>query len=111
MAAGPASGETSAGDTSAGDTSAGPIQLKGNRSLERLRQRVEEAARELERLRGENAALLERLQAAEQRPLLDVEGALVGFDEEPEVLRQKVAGFIEAIDRYLDQNRADRDEA
>ncbi|ARA95181.1 MAG: hypothetical protein D6685_11750 [Bacteroidetes bacterium] len=87
------------------------MQLKGNRSLERLRQRVEDAARELERLRGENAALLERLREAEQRPLLDVEGAVVGFDEDPEVLRQKVAGFIEAIDRYLDQNQTDRDEA
>lgn len=99
------------GDQTQDSPSDGAAQLKGIRSLERLRHRVEEAAREVERLRKENADLLARLKEAEERPVLDVEGAIVGFDEEPEVLRKKVTGFIEAIDQYLDQVKADRGEA
>lgn len=102
-------GRQSTGDQASREAAAS-VRLKDNRSLERLRQRVEEVAREVERLREENAALIERLQEAEERPVLDVEGAIVGFDDEPEVLRQKVASFIEAIDQYLDQAKANRDE-
>ena len=80
----------------------GPVHLKGLRSLERLRDRVEMTARELERLRQENAALVERLRALEARTPDGPRGTTVAFDEPPEVLRRKVQTFIDAIDRYVE---------
>ena len=80
----------------------GDVQLKGFDSLERLRDSIEAAARELKRLREENAALAERVAALEAHPGTGLEqGTLLPFDEDPEVLRRKVASFIEAIDQHL----------
>jgi hypothetical protein len=76
--------------------------LKGLQSLERLRDRVEQAAREISRLREENTMLARRLSEMEARPAVDPEGSPLSFDEDPEVLRRKITGFIEAIDRYLE---------
>jgi hypothetical protein len=77
------------------------ILLKGPQSLERLRDRVKKAAHELERLRTENAALTERIRRLESRPAVDLDGTVLAFDEDPDVLREKVEGFIQAIDTYL----------
>lgn len=85
----------------------GDVHLKGSSSLERLRDSVEIASQELKRLREENAALAERIAQLESRPV-DLEGeTIVSFDENPELIRRKVGGFIEAIDRYLqkEENR------
>lgn len=81
----------------------GSARLKGTQSLERLRDHVRQAARELERLRQENATLHERLAALEDRPAVDPDAAVLGFDEDPAALRAKIEGFIEAIDAYLAQ--------
>lgn len=81
-----------------------PTAPKSLGSLEKLRDRVEVAARELKRLREENQALAQRLAELEANPLADQENAFVPFDEDPELLRRKVSGFIEAIDRYLGQD-------
>lgn len=78
-----------------------PVSLKNPQSLERLRDRVKKAARELERLRQENAALAERIRHLEARPAVDLEGTVLAFDEDPDLLREKVEGFIQAIDTYL----------
>ena len=78
-----------------------PVSLKNPQSLERLRDRVKKAARELERLRQENAALAERIRLLEARPAVDLEGTVLAFDEDPDLLREKVEGFIQAIDTYL----------
>ena len=83
-----------------------PEAPKSLGSLEKLRDRVEVAARELRRLREENQALAARLAEMEANPPADPEGAFVPLDEDPELLRRKVTGFIEAIDRYLDQDVA-----
>ncbi len=81
----------------------GPVHLKSLKSLERLREKVETAARELGRLREENAALAERLRALEARTPTVPDGAVVlTLDEEPEAVRRKVEGFIEALDKYLE---------
>ena len=78
----------------------------GDRSLQaldRLRERVEAAAAEIERLRAENADLAARvrslaaLEAAGTTP--DALG--LAFGEDPEALRAKVQHFIDAIDRLL----------
>ena len=78
----------------------GPVLLKSIKSLERLRDRIQTAATEIIRMREENAALSSRLQRMESQPDIPENSALQ-LDEDPEVLRQKVSGFIEAIDRYL----------
>ena len=64
------------------------------RALTRLRERVETAAREIERLRAENAELARRLAESGGPALpLDGDGAEV---------RAQIQGFIDAIDRVLD---------
>ena len=75
--------------------------LKSPQSLERLRDRVQAVVHELDRLRKENTELTERIEHLETRPALDVDGTLLTFDESPDALREKVEGFINAIDQYL----------
>lgn len=78
------------------------VDLRGTQALERLRDRVQAAAGEILRLREENAALAERITRLESRAGGDIEtGTLLHLDEDPEAIRRKVNGFIEAIDQYL----------
>lgn len=79
----------------------GVARLKNPKSLERLRERVQEAVDELTRLREENAALHEHIEALEARPAVDPELTLLTLDEDPAVLRRKIEGFIATIDAYL----------
>lgn len=81
------------------------VSLKSIGSLERLRDRVETAAHELKRLREENQALTERLQELESRPDVEGQGTFLSLESDPELLRRKINGFIEAIDRYLENER------
>ncbi|HEX8299892.1 MAG TPA: hypothetical protein VF594_12090 [Rubricoccaceae bacterium] len=71
------------------------------RALSRLRERVEAAVREIERLRADNAALAARV-AELQEGLGDESPALVlpGAGD-PDVLRARVQGFIDALDEVL----------
>jgi len=70
------------------------------RSLSHLRDRVEAAVREIERLRAENVALAERL-AALQAERDEAPSFVFGDDEEPEAVRAKVQGFIDLVDGLL----------
>ncbi len=71
------------------------------RALSRLRERVVAAAREIERLRSDNAALARRV-AELQAGLGDDAPALALPDMgDPEALRARVQGFIDAIDEVL----------
>ena len=79
----------------------GTVPLKNPQSLERLRDRVKQAAHELDRLRQENAALAQRIQQLETRPAADFDGTVLAFDTDPDALREKVKGFIKTIDTYL----------
>ncbi len=81
------------------------VSLKSMSSLERLRDRVENVAHELKRLREENQALSERIKELEARPNVDPQGTFLSLEHEPELLRRKISGFIEAIDRYLETER------
>ena len=80
------------------------------RGLLRLRDRIEATAREMERLRTENAALAARVAALETdgRGELDaLEGRALDLSgESPERLRAQIQGFIAAIDEVLRQPRA-----
>jgi hypothetical protein len=81
-----------------------PVPLRNSASLERLRDRIELATHELRRLREENTALAERIRDLEGRPVEHQETPLQ-IDHDPEILRLKIDGFIEAIDRYLGKDR------
>lgn len=83
------------------------VGLKGIASLERLRDRVESAARAMTRLREENAALAERIKDLEKRPAVDPKSTFLSLEEEPEQLKRKITAFIEAIDSYLERERTD----
>ena len=72
------------------------------RSLGALRDRVDAAAREIERLRSENAALAKRLidlQDHAAAPSFSLAGA--GEGDDPEALRARVQGFIDLVDGLL----------
>ena len=72
------------------------------RTLHRLRDRIEAAAAELERLRAENAALAARVAALEAG---DGGGGALPFDlslpGSADELRTRLDGFIAAIDQAL----------
>lgn len=75
---------------------------EGLAALERLRNRVEAAVAEIERLREENAALAERVDELTAHDVVRGESApALPLEGDPEALRQKVEAFIEAIDRML----------
>jgi hypothetical protein len=76
------------------------IHLRSTQSLERLRNRVEEAALELRRLREENRALAQRVAELEAKPSAPGTAVLT-VDDPPELLQRKIDTFIEAIDQYL----------
>ncbi len=71
------------------------------RALSRLRERVEEAAREIERLRSSNAALAQRV--LELQAGLGDDAPAISLPDmgDPEALRARVQGFIDTIDEVL----------
>ncbi len=74
------------------------------RALTVLRDRVEAAAREIERLRAENAALAARvaeLQTTAGSGEGDAFRALVAEGEDVEALKARIQGFIAAIDQVI----------
>jgi len=91
-------------------TKRGPVHLKGTRSLERLRDRIDLAVKELARLRDENAALQKQLDSFQSHGIESMDGTPVVFTESPSALKSKVENFIEAIDRYIEQAHGDDDD-
>ena len=77
------------------------------RTLARLRERVEAAVREIERLRADNAALAARV--GELQGALGDGGPAPALPGDPDTLRTRVQGFIDAIDAVLaaDESPAD----
>ena len=67
------------------------------RALASLRDRVETAAREIERLRTENAALAQRLVELENQP----EATRLPVGDDPAALKARIQGFIDTIDDLL----------
>ena len=77
--------------------------MLSSRSLRKLRDRVERAAHELRVLREENTSLQERVAELEAISTEKLpEGNAFFFESDPESVKRKVEGFIQAIDRYLD---------
>lgn len=73
-----------------------------HRSLDRLRREVHRAAEEIERLRTENRALQQRVEALEARPAIGENEAVLTV-EDPNALRTQIEGFIDTIDAYLSE--------
>lgn len=76
--------------------------LRKIEALERLRDRVEAAADEILRLRAENEEMAKSIN--DLRNKLDSQNSrpAISFDGDADDLRDKVRGFIDAIDTYLD---------
>lgn len=71
------------------------------RAIDHLRERVETAAREIERLRTENAALAQRVLELQDARDLQAPSFSFGGGEDTEALKARVQGFIDTIDGIL----------
>ena len=85
--------------------------LKGTRALERLRDRVNLAVKELHRLRGENHALHKEIEALKREGSVAGEGAGVQFNESADELREKLEHYIETIDELIRREESAGEEA
>lgn len=86
--------------------SRGSLHLKGTRSLESLRIRIDLASKELYRLREENHQLQRELDAARQRGQSPADGTSFIFSESPAVLQAKLESYIRVVDRYIEMELA-----
>lgn len=86
----------------------GPKHQKGTQALERLRDRIELAVKELHRLREDNQLLQRELEAVRRHGLDGVEGTTVVFNESPSTLRKKIESYISTIDRQIEQVEAEQ---
>lgn len=94
-------------DEAGHDVSPDEVSPERLSALDELHRQVEAAVQEIRQLREENETLRRRIRELERRPEVDPEKeAFVRFDEEPATLRRKVEGFIEAIDRHLEDSDA-----
>jgi seryl-tRNA synthetase len=84
------------------------VEDGGPDPLARLRERVERAAQEIERLRAENRQLAQRVDdlASADSSTMDKHPAAVAIAGDPEHLKEKIQGFIDALDRVLAERSA-----
>ncbi|GMQ82501.1 MAG: hypothetical protein BMS9Abin05_1955 [Rhodothermia bacterium] len=80
----------------------GSSRPRGTASLQRLKDRIGLAVKELSRLREENASLHKQIDSLRTDGIASVEGTSVVFTESSEALRSQVEKYIEAIDRSID---------
>jgi hypothetical protein len=74
------------------------------RALARLRDRIEAAVQEIERLREDNAALAARVVALQEQAPPSGDGAhalLLPEDEDTVALKSRIQSFIDTLDRLL----------
>ena len=80
----------------------GPAHLKGTRALERLRNRIDLAVKELHRLREENTALKRELEAIQRGGQEAPDGTQVVFTESPDELRKKLEAYIDLVNDLIE---------
>ncbi len=72
--------------------------------IEKLRERVVRAVEELARLRAANLALQDRVRAlTEGQGGQGSASAAALFEEDADVVKERIVRFIEAIDRYMEE--------
>jgi len=81
----------------------GPAHLKGTRSLERLRDRIDLAVKELNRLRDENQQLHKEVEALKKGAPSSADGSEVVFSESGPELRKTLESYIGVLDRYIEE--------
>ncbi|MXZ05589.1 MAG: hypothetical protein F4Y90_08945 [Rhodothermaceae bacterium] len=77
------------------------IALRGAKSLRRLRDRVEAAAREIKRLRQQNRKLAEQIAELEAASNMEPTKTVLTFDESEQEFLDRINKFIKTIDNYL----------
>ena len=77
------------------------IALRGAKSLRRLRDRVEAAAREIKRLRQQNRKLAEQIAELEAASNMEPTNTVLTFDENEQEFLDRINKFIKTIDNYL----------
>jgi uncharacterized small protein (DUF1192 family) len=82
--------------------SSAPVTMKGTRSLARLRDRVNLAVKELERLRSENLRLRKELDRAAADSHQPADGTSIVFAESADELRERIELCIGAIDAHME---------
>ncbi len=75
--------------------------LRGSASLRQLRDRVQALVRELDRLRGENQELMEKIAELQTSRKKNSRTTTLTFEKDREQLLAQINTFIKAIDSYL----------
>jgi len=70
--------------------------------VRRLYACVERAVATIQTLRSQNERLRERVAELEAKPTFPEDESVLALEAEPDVLRDRISGFIDAIDTYLD---------
>lgn len=98
--------EGKSGSTGGASRKRGPTHLKGTRALERLRNRIDLAVKELHRLREENTSLRRELEALQRGVQDDPDGTQVVFTESPDELRKKLESYIDLVNELIEAENA-----
>lgn len=72
--------------------------------VRRLRGQVQRAVTTIKRLRAENERLQQRVEELKVRPDVPADKTVLALDDDPDVLRDRITEFIEAIDTYLEDD-------
>jgi len=91
-------------------TTRGSSHMDGTKSLERLRDRVNLAVKELQRLREENASLRKELKSSQKARAATDEGSVIHFNEGPAELRSQVQALIDSIDERIEKAQGAADD-
>lgn len=78
-------------------------------TMRRLYRRVEQAAATIERLRAENERLRRRVDELENQPAFPDAETVFSLDDDPAAMKERINGFIDAIDTYLEAAEPDAD--
>ncbi len=71
--------------------------------VRRLRAQVDRATSALHRLQAENQRLRRRVEELEEHPALHPDATTFVLDDEPNVLRERISSFLDAIDTVLEE--------
>jgi hypothetical protein len=84
----------------------GPSHLAGTQALERLRDRIDLAIKEIHRLREENVALRKELDAIRRGGRAVVDGTDVQFTESADQIRSQLNRYIATIDELISKEES-----
>ena len=98
--------DAESGDKNRSSRKRGPAHLKGTQALERLRNRIDLAVKELHRLREENHSLQKELEGLRKGGGSSEDGTAVRFTESADDLRASLEQYIGTIDELIRKEEA-----